>query len=143
MSSQDSMLNTMDNINNTMSLLLGGIASISLVVGGIGVMNVMLVSVTERTKEIGIRKALGAKRIDILFQFLVEALVLCILGGIIGIIFGISVGELLAKMGYNFNLSITIIVISFISSGLIGTIFGIFPANKASKLNPIQALHAE
>lgn len=142
-SSQDSMLNTMDNINNTMSLLLGGIASISLVVGGIGVMNVMLVSVTERTKEIGIRKALGAKRIDILFQFLVEALVLCILGGIIGIIFGISVGELLAKMGYNFNLSITIIVISFISSGLIGTIFGIFPANKASKLNPIQALHAE
>lgn len=141
--SQDSMLNTMDDINNTLSLLLGGIASISLVVGGIGVMNVMLVSVTERTKEIGIRKSLGARRIDILFQFLVEALVLCILGGIIGIIFGISIGNLLGKMGYTFNVSLTIIFISFISSALIGTIFGIFPASKASKLNPIEALRSE
>lgn len=85
-SSQDSMLNTMDEVNSTLSLLLGGIASISLIVGGIGVMNVMLVSVTERTKEIGIRKALGAKRKDILVQFLIEALVLSILGGIIGVI---------------------------------------------------------
>lgn len=87
--SQDSMLNAVDSIDNTLSLLLGGIASISLVVGGIGVMNVMLVSVTERTKEIGIRKALGAKRSDILFQFLIEALVISILGGILGIICGI------------------------------------------------------
>lgn len=142
-SSQDSMLSTMDNINNTLSLLLGGIASISLIVGGIGVMNVMLVSVTERTKEIGIRKALGAKRTDILFQFLIEALVLCLVGGIIGIIFGLGLGELLDKMGYTFSPTMFIIIIAFFSSALIGTIFGIFPASKASKLNPIEALHAE
>ena len=137
------MLSTMDNINNTLSLLLGGIASISLVVGGIGVMNVMLVSVTERTKEIGIRKALGAKRIDILLQFLIEALVLCLIGGLIGIIFGLGLGSLLDKMGYTFTPTVMIIIISFLSSALIGTIFGIFPASKASKLNPIEALHAE
>ena len=142
-SSQDSMLNTMDNINNTLSLLLGGIASISLIVGGIGVMNVMLVSVTERTKEIGIRKALGAKRIDILLQFLTEALVLCLVGGIIGIISGLGIGNLLGKMGYTFTPSIMIVLVAFLSSALIGTIFGIFPANKASKLNPIDALHTD
>ncbi len=89
--SQESMLNAVDSIDNTLSLLLGGIASISLIVGGIGVMNVMLVSVTERTKEIGIRKALGAKRSDILFQFLVEALVISLLGGILGIVCGLVV----------------------------------------------------
>ena len=142
-SSQDSMLSTMDNITNTFSLLLGGIASISLIVGGIGVMNVMLVSVTERTKEIGIRKALGAKRKDILFQFLVESLVLCLIGGLIGVIFGISLGYLLEKMGYSFIPTVTIIIISFLSSALIGIIFGVFPANKASKLNPIEALRNE
>ena len=116
-SSQDSMLSTMDNINNTLSLLLGGIASISLIVGGIGVMNVMLVSVTERTKEIGIRKALGAKRVDILFQFLIEALVLCLVGGIIGIIFGLGLGELLDKMGYTFSPTLFIIIIAFLYNG--------------------------
>ena len=142
-SSQDSMLETMDDINNTLSLLLGGIASISLFVAGIGVMNVMLVSVTERTKEIGIRKALGAKRSDILIQFLIEALVLCLFGGMIGILFGIMVGTVLGKMGYSFNPSINIIILSFVSSAVIGIIFGIFPANKASKLNPIDALHTD
>ena len=142
-SGQDSMLSTMDNINNTMSLLLGGIASISLVVGGIGVMNVMLVSVTERTKEIGIRKALGAKRKDILIQFLTEALVLCLVGGIIGIISGMGIGILLGKMGYTFTPTIFIVFLAFISSAFIGTVFGIFPASRASKLNPIEALHAE
>lgn len=143
LSSQDSMLNTMDDINNTLSLLLGGIASISLIVGGIGVMNVMLVSVTERTKEIGIRKALGAKGSDILLQFLIEALVICIVGGIIGIGLGLGLGSLLGRMGYTFKPSISIILISFLSSVLIGTIFGIFPAYKASKLNPIEALHTD
>lgn len=142
-SSQDSMLNTMDDINNTLSILLGGIASISLIVAGIGVMNVMLVSVTERTKEIGIRKALGAKRIDILLQFLIEALVLCLVGGILGIMFGFGIGSLLNKMGHTFIPSVSIVIISFLSSALIGIIFGIFPANKASKLNPIDALHTE
>lgn len=142
-SSQDSMLDTIDNINNTLSLLLGGIASISLIVGGIGVMNVMLVSVTERTKEIGIRKALGAKRIDILMQFFIEALVLCILGGLVGIAVGLAGGTILGKMGYTFIPSIGIVSVAFLSSVLIGTIFGIFPANKASKLNPIDALHTQ
>ena len=142
-SSQDSMIDTMDSVTNTLSLLLGGIASISLIVGGIGVMNVMLVSVTERTKEIGIRKALGAKRSDILMQFLIEALVLCLLGGIIGVLFGIGIGLVLGKMGYSFSPGTGIVIIAFLSSALIGTIFGIFPANKASKLNPIDALHTD
>lgn len=142
-SSQASMLDTMESVNNTLSLLLGGIASISLIVGGIGVMNVMLVSVTERTKEIGIRKALGAKKRDILVQFLIEALVLCICGGIIGILCGLLIGTLLGYMGYTFSSNTSIILISFLSSSFIGIIFGIFPANKASKLNPIDALHAD
>ncbi len=142
-SSQASMLDTMESVNNTLSLLLGGIASISIIVGGIGVMNVMLVSVTERTKEIGIRKALGAKRKDILVQFLIEALVLCICGGIIGILCGLLIGTLLGNMGYTFSSNTSILVISFLSSSIIGIVFGIFPANKASKLNPIDALHAD
>lgn len=142
-SSQDSMLETMESVNDTMSLLLGGIAGISLIVGGIGVMNVMLVSVTERTKEIGIRKALGAKRSDILLQFLIEALVLCMLGGIIGVVLGLGIGTLLGNMGYSFSPNSTITLIAFLSSAIIGIVFGIFPANKASKLNPIDALHTD
>lgn len=142
-SSQDSMLDTMSNISNTLSLLLGGIAGISLIVGGIGVMNVMLVSVTERTKEIGIRKALGAKRIDILIQFLVESLMLCILGGTIGVALGVGIGKILQTFGFNFSATSGIIIISFASSALIGLVFGIFPAYKASKLNPIDALRTE
>ncbi len=142
-SSQDSMIDTMSDINSTLTLLLGGIASISLVVGGIGVMNVMLVSVTERTKEIGIRKALGAKKRDILTQFLVESLFLCALGGIIGVVLGISVGLILQTFGFNFNATSGIVMISFASSALIGIIFGIFPAYKAAKLNPIDALRTE
>ena len=141
--SQDSMLDTMSDITSTLSLLLGGIASISLIVGGIGVMNVMLVSVTERTKEIGIRKALGAKRKDILVQFLVESLILCILGGTIGVLLGIGVGTILQTFGFNFNCRTIVVIISFIASSLIGLIFGIFPAYKASKLNPIEALRTD
>lgn len=142
-SSQSSMLDTMSDISNTLSLLLGGIAGISLIVGGIGVMNVMLVSVTERTKEIGIRKALGAKRRDILIQFLIESLILCMLGGTMGVLLGTGIGNLLKIFGFNFLASGGIIIISFLSSAIIGLVFGIFPAYKASKLNPIDALRTE
>ena len=140
---QDSVIDTMESVTNTLSLLLGGIAGISLIVGGIGVMNVMLVSVTERTREIGIRKSLGAKRIDILLQFLVEALVLSILGGIIGILFGIGIGNFAEKFGYTFSPSSGVILIAFLSSAIIGLIFGIFPAYRAAKLKPIDALRTE
>ena len=141
--SQESTLEAMESINNTLSLLLGGIASISLVVGGIGVMNVMLVSVTERTKEIGIRKSLGARRRDILIQFLVEALVLSLLGGLIGVVLGIGVGDIAEQFGYSFTASASIILISFCSSAIIGLIFGIFPAYRAACLKPIDALRTD
>ena len=141
--SSTSILESMSNITNTLSLLLGGIASISLVVGGIGVMNVMLVSVTERTKEIGIRKSLGAKKKDIMYQFLIESLMLCITGGIIGIILGISIGYVLTLFSISYTLKVNIIILSVSVSLLIGLIFGIFPAYKASSLNPIDALRSE
>lgn len=142
-STQDSVLDTMQNITSTLSLMLGGIASISLIVGGIGVMNVMLVSVTERTKEIGIRKSLGAKRRDILFQFLIEALVLSLLGGLIGIILAFGIGTITEKIGYSFEPGNLVVIIAFASSAIIGLIFGIFPAYRAASLNPIDALRTE
>lgn len=141
--SSTSILDSMSNITDTLSLLLGGIASISLIVGGIGVMNVMLVSVTERTKEIGIRKSLGAKKKDILYQFLIESLILCIIGGAIGILLGVSIGYILTLFGISYTLSLDVIILSVSVSLLIGLIFGIFPAYKASSLNPIDALRSE
>lgn len=142
-STQSSMLDAMDDISSTLTLLLGGIASISLIVGGIGVMNVMLVSVTERTKEIGIRKSLGAKKTDILMQFLIESLVLSVLGGMLGVVLGIGIGNVVGNFGYAFSASIDIILISFSSSALIGLIFGIFPAYRAACLKPIDALRTD
>lgn len=131
-------------VSNIASILLVGIASISLLVGGIGVMNIMLVSVTERTREIGLKKALGAKRRIILLQFLTEAVVLTGMGGIIGVIIGITVAKLIGLiMGITIVISVTVIVISVGFSMFVGIIFGLLPSIKASKLDPIDALRYE
>ncbi len=141
---QQDVMDTLSSVSNTMTMMLGGIASISLLVGGIGIMNIMLVSVSERTKEIGIRKAIGAKRRDVLLQFLIEAVVLSSMGGIIGILAGIGLGKIIASlMNLTIAYSTSVIVLSFLFSLLVGVVFGVFPANKASKLSPIQALRYE
>jgi len=130
--------------NQTFTLLLAGIASVSLLVGGIGIMNIMLVSVTERTREIGIRKALGARRVDIMLQFLIEAVVLSLLGGTSGIIFGLAGSWALALMtGWSLSVSMLSIVLSFSFAALVGIFFGFYPAQQASRLDPIEALRYE
>ncbi|WML39250.1 ABC transporter permease [Neobacillus sp. OS1-2] len=141
---QQDIMDTMSSVSDTMTMMLGGIASISLLVGGIGIMNIMLVSVSERTKEIGIRKAIGAKRRDVLLQFLIEAVVLSGVGGIIGIIAGVGLGKILSTLlRLSVSFSSSVLVLSFLFSLVVGVVFGVFPANKASKLNPIQALRYE
>ena len=141
--SQDEMLRAGNEIDGTMTLLLAGIAGISLVVAGIGVMNVMLVSVTERTREIGIKKALGARRFDILVQFLLEALVLSIIGGVLGIAAGIALGLLMGTVGLAFVVSWGVVAVAVAAATAIGLVFGIFPAYRASRKNPIEALRTE
>jgi putative ABC transport system permease protein len=129
---------------NVMSLLLGTIASISLIVGGIGIMNIMLVSVTERTREIGIRIAVGAKNRDILLQFLIESLILSLIGGILGIAIGISGTYVLSTFAeWPTLLSVKAILLAFAFAGSVGVFFGFYPARKASLLNPIEALRFE
>ena len=126
------------------SYLLAGIAGISLIVGGIGIMNIMLVTVTERTREIGIRKAMGATRANIMVQFLIEAMSLCIVGGTIGIILGGTASTLLANLaGWQTPLSVTAVSIAFVFSAGVGLFFGIWPAHKAASLDPIAALRYE
>jgi putative ABC transport system permease protein len=128
----------------TFTFLLAGIAAVSLLVGGIGIMNIMLVSVTERTKEIGIRKALGATRRAIMMQFLVEAVTLCLLGGIIGIMVGTGGAVALARLqGWNTMVSGNAIALAFVFSAAVGIFFGSWPAKRASSLDPIQALRYE
>ena len=140
----NSIMETMEETTGTLTLFLGAVAAISLVVGGIGIMNIMLVSVTERTREIGVRKALGATYSVIVTQFLIEAVVISLMGGIIGIIFGIGSSKLIGMAsGMSTVISIPTIVMSFAFSMAIGLIFGIYPARKAAKLNPIDALHYE
>ena len=134
----------MQNSTKIMTILLGSIASISLLVGGIGIMNIMLVSVTERTREIGIRMAIGAKRWDIRLQFLMEALILSLLGGLIGVIFGIAGVYILPKLtSISAELAAFYVILPFSFSGIVGLLFGFFPAYKASLLNPINALRYE
>ena len=134
----------LDNLNQSNFVLLAGIASISLLVGGIGVMNIMLVSVTERTREIGIKKALGARRKIILKQFLIEAVILTLMGGFIGVVAGILSGFAITQsLSYPYILSLFSVFVSLLFCCIIGVVFGLLPAVKASKLDPIEALRFE
>ncbi len=139
---QDQILGMVDILVNTMTYMLAGIASISLLVGGIGIMNIMLVSVSERTREIGIRKAVGARTYDILLQFVIEALVLSILGGGLGIAFG-ALGAWLISFVLATKVTLWSVLVAFFFSAGIGVFFGVYPAYKASKLDPIEALRYE
>jgi len=135
---------TLDTVTNALIALLGAIAAVSLVVGGIGIMNIMLVSVTERTREIGIRLSIGARGREVLFQFLVEAMALSGLGGIVGILLGLLVSFIAARlMHLPFSFVPDMVVISFLFSASVGVVFGYLPAHKASRLNPIEALRHE
>ena len=141
---QTTALETLTSATATLTLMLGGIAAISLLVGGIGIMNIMLVSVSERTREIGIRKAIGASRCNILSQFLIEALVVSVLGGLLGLGISILATHFLSPMlGMTLEISPFIAGIAVIFSLTIGIVFGLYPANKASKLLPVLALRHE
>ncbi len=146
---QEDILSVAGTITNVLTVFLGGIAAISLLVGGIGIMNIMLVSVTERTKEIGLRKAVGATKRDILIQFLTESSLLSLIGGIIGIIFGwlisFAVGRIAAASGTPFtpNVSLNAVLLATIFSTAVGLFFGIYPANRAANLQPVEALRYE
>jgi len=141
---QTDILATLQQTTETFKYLLAGIAAVSLLVGGIGIMNIMLVSVTERTREIGVRKALGATSFNILFQFLVEALVLCLVGGLIGVLFGSLGAVVLSQLAHwNTLISPLAILLAFIFSAAVGLFFGIWPARRAASLDPIVALRYE
>ena len=144
-SSQSVLEDTMSSITSVLTILLGGIAAISLVVGGIGIMNIMLVTVTERTREIGIRKAIGASRRNILMQFLMEAVVLCMLGCGLGIFLSWAILQtvttVVSSLDMTFTLDGGVVLISVAFCFVIGVVFGLYPANKAAKMKPIDALH--
>jgi putative ABC transport system permease protein len=141
---QADLLSTLSETTATFTTLLAGIAAVSLLVGGIGIMNIMLVSVTERTREIGIRKALGATRKNILLQFLVEAVVLCIAGGLLGIALGAGASRVLSQsFGWQTSIDVGALVIAFAFAAAIGMIFGVWPARRAAVLDPIEALRYE
>ncbi|MXZ12509.1 MAG: FtsX-like permease family protein [Candidatus Dadabacteria bacterium] len=141
---QQTQINTIKNVSRILTVLLGSIASISLVVGGIGIMNIMLVSVGERTREIGIRLAVGAKEKNILVQFLIESVLLSLVGGAIGTAAGILISKLASAItGWPTQVSVLSIIVAFLFSALVGIVFGIYPAKKAAALNPIEALRYE
>jgi len=142
--SQADFLNTLGETTQVFALLLAGIATVSLIVGGIGIMNIMLVSVTERTREIGIRKALGATRLNIMFQFLVEAVTLCLVGGAIGVLLGTGGAAAFTKiMGWNTVVGSTAVGLAFGFSAAVGIVFGVYPARRAATMDPIVALRYE
>jgi putative ABC transport system permease protein len=135
---------TAEATSSTMTLLLGSIAFISLLVGGIGIMNIMLVSVTERTREIGIRLAVGAQEAHILWQFLIEAVALSLIGGLIGIVIGVSASKIISSIaGWPTLISPDAVALAFGASVTVGIFFGLYPACKASRLDPVEALHYE
>ena len=144
-SSQSVLEDTMSSITSVLTILLGGIAAISLIVGGIGIMNIMLVTVTERTREIGIRKAIGASRGTILSQFLMEAVVLCMLGCALGIFLSWAILQtvttVVSSLNMTFSLDGGVVLIAVAFCFVIGVVFGLYPANKAAKMKPIDALH--
>ena len=144
-SSQSVLEDTMSSITSILTILLGGIAAISLVVGGIGIMNIMLVTVTERTREIGIRKAIGASRGTILSQFLMEAVVLCMLGCCLGIFMSWAILQMVSTVVASLNMTFTldggVVLVAVVFCFIIGVVFGLYPANKAAKMKPIDALH--
>ena len=144
-SSQSVLEDTMGSVTSTLTILLGGIAAISLVVGGIGIMNIMLVTVTERTREIGIRKAIGASRGTILSQFLMEAVVLCMMGCALGIFLSWAILQtvttVVSSLDMSFSLDGGVVLIAVMFCFIIGVVFGLYPANKAAKMKPIDALH--
>jgi len=141
---QSTLMSTFEATTKTFSYLLAGIALVSLLVGGIGIMNIMLVSVTERTREIGVRKALGARKRDILMQFLIEALVLCLAGGVIGILIGFGAAEAVRRFaGWNAEVAPAAVALAFSFSAAVGIFFGLWPARKAARLDPIEALRYE
>ena len=147
--SMDQIIEIVNTVTSVISLLLGLLAAISLIVGGVGIMNIMLVIVAERTREIGLRKSLGAKRKDILNQFVTEAILISVIGGVVGIVFGIvfSLVITVAVRAYGFDwpfvVSIEAVIISFLVAGFFGIVFGWYPAKKAAKLNPIEAMRYE
>ena len=141
---QADILNTLNETTETFTVLLAGIAAVSLLVGGIGIMNIMLVSVTERTREIGIRKALGATRWNILIQFIAEAVTLCLLGGIFGIVVGVGGAAVLqASFGWSTAISLPAVLLAFGFAAAVGLLFGVWPARRAATLDPIEALRHE
>lgn len=148
MNTQD-MVDVVTSVTDTLTLFLGGIAGISLVVGGIGIMNIMLVSVIERTKEIGLRKAMGARKMDILAQFLVESLILSLVGGFLGIVLGWGIAQIVSQIAIssgsqlNAVVSLNSILLATIFSASVGIFFGLYPANRAASLEPVEALRSE
>jgi putative ABC transport system permease protein len=138
------IVQTLQTVTGVLTALLGAVAAVSLIVGGIGIMNIMLVSVTERTREIGIRLAIGARSYEVMLQFLVESIVLCVLGGILGMVLGLGGSYAVGRyIDIPFTFLPEVVVIAVLFSGCVGVAFGFFPARKAARLNPIEALRHE